>query len=363
VQRFGRQLIVPEIGLEGQRRLAAARVLIVGLGGLGCSAALALATAGVGELRLMDPDHVERSNLHRQVLYTERDLDRPKVEAASEALRARVPELRVLAERAEFGREDAVQRVRDVEVVVDASDNFPTRYRVSSASVRARRPDAFAAVHRLEGQVALFDPNGGPCYRCLFEEAPPPDHTAPCGEAGVLGPLPGLLGQLQALEVLRHLLGWRQGSSTTLTIVDAQDLSFRQLALHRRLSCVGCAPGSISPEMPAEPVRPVLPLEEGFRFVGAHELTAELASGLAPELIDLRTAEERALGVFPEERWIPFEEFPGRLGEITDLRRPVLFCQWGGRSERAARLAAEAGLRNVRVLEGGYEAYSALRGA
>ncbi len=361
VRRFGRQLIVPEIGLEGQRRLGASRVLIVGLGGLGASVALHLATAGVGELHLVDPDVVELSNLHRQVLYTTDDVGRPKAEAAARHLRARDPNLRLRAETTTFDRATAVERVAAVDVVVDATDNFPSRYRISDAAVRARRPEVFAAVHRLEGQFALFDAATGPCYRCLFPEAPPPEAAPGCGEAGVLGVVPALLGTLQAVETLRLLLGWRGSEATRLWLVDAESLDVRHVIVRRRSDCAGCGPGAAESPMPEEPeerlAAPGVP--EGFRFIEPRALSEELAGRRPPTVIDVRESAERALGSIPGDRWIPLEALPGRLSELSDAVRPVVYCQWGGRSERAGRLLAEAGLREVRVLRGGLDAYAA----
>lgn len=357
VRRFGRQLILPEVGLTGQRRLAASKVLVVGLGGLGASVALQLAAMGVGELHLMDPDRVELSNLHRQVLYTTADLGRPKTEAAARRLAERAPGVRLRADPVAFETGDAVARAAGVDVVVDASDNFPTRYRVNDACVRAGRPEVFAAVHRLEGQLAVFDARVGPCYRCLFPEPPPADLTPACGEAGVLGALPGLLGTLQAVEAVRLLEGWAPAASGRLLLVDLKEGEFRALQLRRREGCDGCRPGVEGTPMPPDPPTEP-PHDAGFTFLSPQGLKAELGRGDPPTLVDLRSAEERSLGQLPDAVWVPFDQLPERVAELAAAVRPVLFCQWGGRSERAARWIAEAGLRQVRVLRGGLDAYA-----
>jgi adenylyltransferase/sulfurtransferase len=359
VRRYGRQLILPGIGLSGQRRLSGARVLIVGLGGLGSPAALYLAAAGVGEMHLMDPDSVELSNLHRQILYTESDVGRPKAEAAASRLRALNPEIRILPDPRAFERSGALERVAAVDVVVDASDNFPTRYLINDACVRVGRPDVFAAVHRLEGQAAVFDARSGPCYRCLFPDPPPPDAVPGCGEAGVLGVVPGLLGTLQATEALRLLLGWKAEGEGRLLLVDAETAEFREVKVRRRPDCEGCSSAAVASPLP-ESFAPIVPGPSGaFEFVAPLTLKEELSGDLPPTLVDVRTEAERAIVRLPGSVWIPLEHLASRLPEIASARRPVVYCQWGGRSERAGRLMAEAGLRPVRVLRGGLDAYAA----
>lgn len=359
-RRFGRQIIVPRIGLTGQRKLGEAKVLVVGLGGLGSASAMALAAAGIGELHLIDPDRVEESNLHRQLLYSLDDVGRPKAEAARDRLAARDPRTRIVAEVGTFEPDGAVRRAADVDVVVDASDNFPTRYLVSDACVRVGRPDVFAAVQRLEGQVATFDSRSGPCYRCLFPEPPPADAAPGCGEGGVLGILPVLLGTLQAAEVVRSILGWAEPGVSKLLLVDAENLETRELLLRRRADCDGCAPALRRPDAPlvSNGWAVATGLPTGFDFIEPQTLRAELAEPQPPTLLDVRSANEREVVALAGSRWIPLEELPGRISEMSDARRPVVYCQWGGRSERAGRLLAESGLRPIRVLRGGLDAYA-----
>lgn len=360
VRRYGRQLILPEIGLAGQRRLGDSRVLVVGLGGLGASAAVHLAAVGVGELLLIDPDRVELSNLHRQWLYTVSDVGRPKAEAARDRLAERNPSVRVHALTESFERERAVEQVASVDVVLDSTDNFPTRYRVNDAAVRARRPEVFASVFRLEGQLAVFDAATGPCYRCLFPEPPPPDARPGCGDSGVLGVLPPVLGALQAAEAIRVLLGWRPPGPTRLNVFDMRGMEVRAVELRKRVDCTGCGPGAAESAMPPdESTAAVPPSPVGFDFLEPRALAAELRGTDPPSLVDVREEVEHGLGAIAGSIWIPLDRLPDRIAELAATRRPVVYCQWGGRSERAGRLLAEAGLRPVRVLRGGLDAYAA----
>lgn len=364
VRRFGRQLIVPGIGLAGQQRLAASRVLVVGLGGLGSSAAMALGAVGVGELHLLDPDRVDESNLHRQLLYDRGDLGRPKAEVAAARLRERNPGLRVLAEAIELDRPNALDRVRRVEVVVDASDNFPTRYLVNDACVRAGRADVFAAVHRLEGQFAVFDAGRGPCYRCLFPTPPGPESAPPCGEAGVLGTLPTLLGAMQATAAVGVLLGWRTEPAGRLVLVDAESMEFRELRVARRAGCDGCSESARAGAMPPSAAGPPgATAEGGFAYIDARALRAELAGPVPPTIVDVRSEAERFLPGIPGSRSIPLESLVERMDELADAVRPVVVCQWGGQAERAGRLLGASGLRQVRALQGGLEAFLTEGGA
>ena len=333
----------------------------MGLGGLGSPVALYLAAAGVGELHLLDPDVVELSNLHRQVLYGTDDIGRPKAEAAARRLGALNPQITIKAETGAFDRATALDRVRSVDVVVDASDNFPTRYLVNDACVRAGRPEVFASVHRLEGQAAVFDARTGPCYRCLFPEPPPPEAAPGCGEAGVIGVVPGLLGTVQAAETLRILLGWRPEGEGRLLLVDVETLEFREVRVRKRSGCAGCSAGVETTPLPEAPSADVQygPLGSWFDFVSPLELREELHGSQPPTLLDVRSETERTIAALPGSIWIPLDELPRRLAELASGRRPVVYCQWGGRAERAGRMMAEAGLRPVRVLRGGLDAYAA----
>lgn len=240
--RYRRQINLPEVGESGQRRLAESRVLVVGAGGLGCPAALYLAAAGVGTLGLVDDDHVERSNLHRQVLHTEADVGLPKVHSAQSALRARNPDIHVVAHHRRLDGDSAAALVADYDIILDGSDNFATRYRLNDACVAAAKPLIHAAIHRFEGQVTVIDPaGGGPCYRCLFPEPPPAELAPSCSEAGVLGVLPGQLGLIEATEALKLILGIGEPLRGTLLCVDTLTNSYRSLRVAPRADCPVCA--------------------------------------------------------------------------------------------------------------------------
>ncbi|MEO6065030.1 MAG: molybdopterin-synthase adenylyltransferase MoeB [Lysobacterales bacterium] len=243
-ERYARQLVLPEIGIEGQRRLRAARVLIVGAGGLGSPVALYLAAAGVGTLRIVDPDRVDRSNLHRQVLHRDVDVDAAKVTSAKRALLALNPQTRVEAIEAALGTDNATLLARDADVLIDGSDNFVARHHVNAASIELGKPLVYGAVHRFEGQASVFWParpgTPGPCYRCLFPESPPPEFAPNCATAGVLGVVPGIIGLVQATETLKLLLGFGETLCGRLLTFDARSMRFREIAIPRDPECPAC---------------------------------------------------------------------------------------------------------------------------
>ncbi len=243
-ERYARQLILPEIGIEGQRRLRAARVLIVGAGGLGSPLALYLAAAGVGNLRIVDPDRVDRTNLHRQILHRDEDVGAAKVASAARALRALNPQIRVEAIEAALAAGNAIELARDADVLIDGSDNFAARHHVNAASIALGKPLVYGAVHRFEGQVSVFWPARpgapGPCYRCLFPESPPPEFAPNCATAGVLGVVPGIIGLIQATETLKLLLGFGETLCGRLLTFDARNMRFREIAIPRDPECPAC---------------------------------------------------------------------------------------------------------------------------
>ncbi|MCM2255813.1 MAG: molybdopterin-synthase adenylyltransferase MoeB [Vicinamibacteria bacterium] len=351
--RYARHLVLPEVGPEGQQRLRAGRVLVVGAGGLGSPAALYLAAAGVGRIGIADGDQVELSNLQRQILHTDADVGRSKTASARAALQARNP----LVEVEELGRLDAAtvaDAVERFDVVVDGSDNFTARYLLNDACVRAGRPYVFGAVHRFQGQVAVFGLAGGPCYRCLHPEPPPPGLVASCAEAGVLGVLPGVIGSLQAAEALKLLLGLGEPLSGRMLIFDALAAGFDEIALARDPRCPACgdAPRPEARVVPLEACAPPPPLS-------VHELRRRLAGDSPPALVDVRTPGEHALGHLPGSRSIPLDELEARLEELRAGGALVVYCQSGVRSARAAALLRSAGLASVSDLAGGYLAWQA----
>ena len=362
--RYARHLVLPEVGGDGQERLKGARVLIVGVGGLGSPAALYLAAAGVGTLGIVDADSVELSNLQRQILYGTGDLGSPKVDAALARLRDANPHVEVQAEGVRMTSENALRIVKEYDVVVDGSDNFPTRYLVNDACVLAGRADVYGAVHRWEGQLAVFAAEGGPCYRCLFREPPPPGMVPSCAEAGVFGALPGVIGAAQAMEAIKLLLGVGRPLVGRLQIFDALRSRWREIEVRRDRGCAVCGDRPTQTELidyelfcgSAAGGRP-----RGEATIGTvepEELAAVLATKPRPLLLDVREPAEwdafnlAELGAV----LVPLGELPGRLDEIPPARPIVVYCHSGARSVQAAEALAEWGFGDVRTLEGGIAA-------
>jgi len=365
------------VGPEGQQRLLGSSVAVVGVGGLGCPLALYLAAAGVGRLTLVDPDRVDASNLHRQVLYGTADEGRLKVEVAAERLRAINPDVRVEARPVRLVAANVREVLAGHDAVADGTDNFPTRYLVNDACVLLGIPNAYGSIHRFEGQVALFDARRGPCYRCLHPEPPPPGLVPSCAEAGVLGVLPGVVGTLQATEVLKLLLGRGEGLLGRLLVYDALAMRFRELRLRKDPSCPVCGPGATireprdleaTCEGEAAPPSPAAgaagagtdPGTEGLLpEIGPEALRDRLAGGWDAVIVDVRDPWEADLGMLPGAALIPMEELPARLGEIPRDRDVVVYCHHGIRSAHAAGWLRSRGYPRVTSLAGGTDAWSA----
>jgi molybdopterin/thiamine biosynthesis adenylyltransferase/rhodanese-related sulfurtransferase len=366
-RRYARQLSLPGMGPEGQERLRNATVALVGVGGLGCPAALYLAAAGVGRLVLVDGDRVDATNLHRQVLYGTSDVGRPKVEAAAERLLDLNPGVEVVPRAVRLSAGNAREILADADIVADGSDNFPTRYLVNDACVLLGKPNAHGSVFRYEGQVSFFDARSGPCYRCLHPDPPPPGLVPSCAEAGVLGILPGVVGGLQATEVLKFLLGIGEGLSGRLVVYDALALTFRELRLRKDPACPICganpsireltdldgycaAPAS---ETPVEEAPSETPPE-----LTAEEVRERVESAHPPLLVDVREDWEAGLGMLPGAVHVPLGTLPARWKEIPADREVVVYCHGGMRSWQAMQFLRAKGLARVASLEGGTEAWS-----
>ncbi|MCY3808279.1 MAG: molybdopterin-synthase adenylyltransferase MoeB [Gemmatimonadetes bacterium] len=362
--RYARHLVLPEVGRDGQERLKEARVLIVGLGGLGSPAALYLAAAGVGTLGIVDADSVELSNLQRQILYGTGDLGSPKVDAALARLRDANPHVALQTEGVRMTSENALRIVEEYDVVVDGSDNFPTRYLVNDACVLTGRADVYGAVHRWEGQLAVFAAEGGPCYRCLFREPPPPGMVPSCAEAGVFGALPGVIGAAQAMEAIKLLLGVGRPLVGRLQIFDALRSRWREIEVRRDPGCAVCGDrptqtGLIDYELFCGSSAGGHRQGEGtIGIVEPEELAAVLATEPRPLLLDVREpAEWDALNLADLGAVLmPLGELPGRLDEIPPARPIVIYCHSGARSLQAAEALVEWGCADVRTLEGGIAA-------
>jgi sulfur-carrier protein adenylyltransferase/sulfurtransferase len=359
--RYQRHLALPEIGAAGQEKLKAARVLIVGAGGLGSPAALYLAAAGCGTLGLLDCDRVELSNLQRQVLFDTAGLERPKAEAGAERLAGLNPEIRVVAHAVELRAANVRAVLADYDLVLDGSDRLSTRYLVNDACVILRRPLVSAAIYRFEGQVMTYVPERGPCYRCVFPQAAD-GVVANCAAAGVLGVLPGVLGTLQATEAIKLITGVGTPLLGRLLTYDALELRFTEFRVQRRHDCAVCgaAPSITEPCDPQPPPR-AAENDAGVRRLTPRSLEALLdpAASPRPPLIDVRERWEFDAGHLPGAVNIPSSELPQRLGELARCGAPVFICRSGGRSLRACALALEAGVASPANLEGGMLAWAA----
>ncbi len=356
IRRYSRHLLLEEIGLKGQQRLKRASVLIVGVGGLGSPVALYLAAAGVGRIGLVDADAVDASNLQRQVLYGTSQEGQPKVLAARQRLLDLNPHIQVEVYEAPFTAANAMDIARRYDVLVDCSDNFPTRYLVNDVAVFLNKPDIYGAIYRFEGQVSVFYASEGPCYRCLFPEPPPP-HLRPTCAQGVLGVLPGVIGTLQATETLKVLLGIGEPLIGRLMLYDALSATFETVQLHKNPRCKVCGE---HPEI-TEPVD-----YEAFCGMGSpevptispEELAARIREGDPPTLLDVREPPEINLAHLPGAIHIPLSQLTERLKELDPEQEIVVVCRTGRRSALAADILRESGFQRVRHLEGGLQAWA-----
>jgi sulfur-carrier protein adenylyltransferase/sulfurtransferase len=359
--RYARHLALPGVGEGGQERLKAARVLVVGAGGLGSPVALYLAAAGVGTLGLVDFDAVDVTNLQRQILYGTSDVGRPKLEAAAARLRDLNPGVRIVPHEARLTSENALDVLAGYDVVADGTDNFPTRYLVNDACVLLGKPNVHASVSRFDGQASVFWAAKGPCYRCLFEEPPPADLVPSCAEGGVLGVLPGLLGTVQATEVLKLLLGVGDPLVGRLLLVDALRMEMRTIRTEKNPACAVCGPHptvtrladyeSFCAGRPAAALAETSPLE-----MSPQDLAGRLAKGGdgdAPFLLDVREPFELPARALAGAVNIPLAMLPARLGDVPRARDVVVYCESGMRSARGLAILRAAGHAGARHLAGG----------
>lgn len=353
-ERYQRHLALAEIGPAGQEKLKAARVVVIGAGGLGSPAALYLAAAGCGTLGLVDCDRVELSNLQRQVLFDSSSVTRPKAEAGRERLASLNPDIRVVAHALELTAANVAPLLRDYDLVLDGSDRLATRYVVNDACVILGKALVSAAIHRFEGQLMTYVPGRGPCYRCMFPQVP--DGTVgSCAQTGVLGVLPGVLGTLQATEALKLITGIGEPLIGRLLTYDALAMSFHEFRVARRSDCAVCgtAPTITAPRDPPSPA--------GLRRVNADALQELLRNpgACAPRLIDVREPHEFSAGHLAGAVNIPLGQLPRRLAEIGPARAPVFICRSGGRSLAACQIVLAAGVPAATNLEGGMLAWAA----
>jgi len=359
LQRYSRHLIMPEVTSEGQNRLKAARVLCIGAGGLGSPAALYLAAAGVGTIGIVDFDDVDLSNLQRQILHGTKDIGRGKLESARDRLHDINPQIEIELHKCRFSGDNASQLVTRYDVVVDGSDNFPTRYLSNDVCVFARKPNVYGSVFRFEGQTTVFAPYlGGPCYRCLFPEPPPPESVPNCAQAGVLGVLPGIIGMLQAIETLKLILGIGEVLVGRLLHFDALKVKFRELNLRRDPQCPVCGenPTIFSP-IDYEQFCGVHD-EESIPGMSPHELKRRMDAGEPFQLIDVREPFEYEIAQIDGAKLIPLGEIAERLDELKREQPIIVHCHSGMRSAQAVRLLQQRGFAKVYNLEGGIDAWS-----
>lgn len=370
LQRYHRHLILPHIGEGGQRRLKAARVLLVGAGGLGSPAALYLAAAGVGRLAIVDEDLVELSNLQRQLLHGTRDVGRAKVASAADRLRDTNPHVDVVPLHTRITSANALEIMRDYDIIVDGSDNFPTRYLVNDAGILLGKPVVHASVIRFEGQASVFGAPDGPCYRCLFPEPPPAGSILDCAEGGVLGVLPGLLGIIQATEAIKLITGAGEPLIGRLLLVDALRMRFTSMEFPRNPQCPACGTHEItSLEDYDEFCGVVGPATEAVdvgyddEATSADEITpkrlaARLRDGDPIAILDVREAYEWALVRLPDARLIPLNTLPHAVHSLDRSAEIVVYCHHGMRSDAAAAWLRDQGFSRVLNLAGGIERWT-----
>lgn len=360
--RYARHLTLPEVGVEGQERLRAARVLLIGAGGLGSPAALYLAAAGVGTLGIVDADRVDSTNLQRQVLHGTASIGRAKTDSARDRLTDLNPHVRVEVHEERLTSSNAMALLARYDFTVDGSDNFPTRYLVNDASVLLGKRYVYGSIFRFDGQLSVFG-GDGPCYRCLFADPPPPDLVPNCAEAGVLGVLPGIVGSLQALEAIKLILGVGSSAVGRLVLVDALRLAFREIAVHRDPGCAVCGKApTVTSLIDYDAFCGTSSGAASDDEVSAPELARLLGGNLAPLVVDVREPWEWEIAHLEGSRLVPLGELPGRLGELDPRAEIVTLCHRGQRSLMAQELLQGAGFR-VRSLAGGIDAWAEMVGA
>jgi sulfur-carrier protein adenylyltransferase/sulfurtransferase len=364
ILRYSRHLIMPEVTLEGQRRLKGARVLCIGAGGLGSPLTLYLAAAGVGTIGVVEFDTVDLSNIQRQVLYSTADVGRPKLEAATERLRALNPDIVIVPHDLRLSSWNVLDLFAQYDIIADGTDNFPTRYLVNDASVLTGKPNVYASIFRFEGQVSVFGASDGPCYRCLFPEPPPPGLVPSCAEGGVLGVLPGIVGSLQALEVIKLILGIGDPLVGRLAMFDALDLSLREVSIRRDPGCAVCGLNpTVTAPIDYEQFCGIRGEEgevdaTGVPILSVDDFDARRRGGEAFTLLDVREAHEADIVQIPGALTFPLSELPARMHELDSTVTYTLSCHHGTRSVQAYHALRNAGFGRLQVLAGGVDAWA-----
>ena len=363
ILRYSRHLILPEVGMEGQLKLKQARVLCIGAGGLGSPLALYLAAAGVGTLGIVDFDIVDLTNLQRQILHTTADVGRKKLDSAAEAISAINPNVDIRKFETRLSSANALEIFREFDIIADGTDNFPTRYLVNDACVLTGKPNVYGSIFRFEGQASVFATKDGPCYRCLYPEPPPPGVVPSCAEGGVLGILPGLVGVIQATEVIKLILGTGEPLIGRLLMVDALAMRFRELTLRKNPDCR-------RPAAHIPPVKQLIDYEQFCGIRGQEKPVAATIGDMTPEELKQRLDAGDDLFVLdvrePNEyqicnlggHLIPLNDLPKRVSELDPSREIVVHCKMGGRSAKAVDFLKQSGFTRVHNLAGGINAWS-----
>ncbi len=368
IERYSRHLIMPEVGLRGQQRLKAASVLMIGAGGLGAPLGMYLAAAGVGRLGIVDFDVVEASNLQRQIIHGTQDVGRRKIDSARDRLRDINPHIEIETHATRLTSQNALGLFRNYDVIVDGTDNFPTRYLVNDASVLVGKPNVYGSIFRFEGQASVFWAEHGPCYRCLYPEPPPPGLVPSCAEGGVLGVLPGIIGAIQANETIKIILGAEGILTNRLLLFDAWQMKFRELKLRKDPKCPICGDSPTIKELidyeefcglratPAETMGEEQDLDE----ITALELKQRLDFGDDIQVIDVREPNEYEIARIPGTKLIPLGQIVNQMDEIDPSKETIVHCKMGGRSAKAIRALKRAGFPGRLInLKGGITAWSA----
>ena len=360
VARYSRHLIMPEVGMDGQLKLKAASVLCIGAGGLGSPVAMYLAAAGVGRIGIVDFDVVDYSNLQRQIIHGTPDVGRPKLDSARDSLAAINPEVRVDTHNVALSSSNALDLFREYDIIVDGTDNFPTRYLVNDACVLLGKPNCYGSIFRFEGQASVFGAPGGPCYRCLYPEPPPPGLVPSCAEGGVLGILPGVVGTIQATEAVKLIMGVGEPLIGRFLIYDALRMRFRELKLRKDPDCPVCGEHRTVTELidydqfcgiapPASAAADPPPSDDAT----VEQLKARFDEREEPFILDVREPQEYQICNIPGSTLIPLGDLPSRLHELEGRGEMIVHCKSGVRSAKAVKLLREAGFAQAKNLRGG----------
>jgi len=362
ILRYSRHLIMPEVGMEGQKKLKAASILMIGAGGLGSPLGMYLAAAGVGKLGIVDFDVVDETNLQRQLLYGTSDVGRPKLESAKEKLKEINPNVEIETYETMLNSENAMEILKDYDLVVDGTDNFPTRYLVNDACVLLGKPYVYGSIFRFEGQVTVFDSKNGPCYRCLYPTPPPPGLVPSCAEGGVLGVLPGIIGSLQALEAIKLIIGSGNSLVGRLILFDALKFKTRELKLHKNPDCPICGDNRTIHKLIDYQQFCGISYDDGRDVnvdrISVEDLKKKIDNDEDIFLLDVREPHEYEINNIYNGYLIPLNDLPDRANELDSSREIVAYCKVGGRSAKAVDFLHKAGFKKVKNLIGGIDAWA-----